>query len=202
MEIHNKKHINIDQLLLYSLSKLINENKQATFENIVVECFKLFPQEFGLKGFTDKYPDSSRIDKTWRRCRTDRKWISGSVAHGFSITPKGTEELEKIMKVLESKGGKDNENNDNVQHGDKRTKSGRIVEHIEKHAAFLKFLKDNKSPNITDHEICDLLFSTLDAFPSTRKKNLIEMKNLVFVYQRKDIINFLNWIEENKKYLF
>lgn len=195
-----KKLLNIDQLLLYSLSKLINENKQAVFENIVVECFKLFPQEFGLKGFIDKYPDSSRVDKSWRRCRTDRKWISGSVAHGFIITSLGVKETEKIEKILGNKNLFDKKID--VQYGDKRTKSGRIVEYIEKHKSFIKYKKNSQNFDITDYETCELLFCTLDSFPETRRKNINEIKRLVSVYKRYDILKFLEWVEDNKKHLF
>lgn len=192
--------LNIDQLLLFSLSELINKGRQTTFENLVVESFKLFPNEFGLKGFITKYPDSARINKTWLRCRTDRKWISGSVAHGFVTTPLGEKELYKIKKKIKGKTRiyKDYQ----IQHGDKRTKSGRIIEHIEKHNSFVKYIKNKKSPNISDYEVCDLIFCTLDSFPETRRKNLDEIKKLVEVYKRKDILNFLEWIEKNKRHLF
>lgn len=195
-----QKKLNIDQLLLFSLFKLVNEGKQTTFENLVAECFKLFPNDFGLKGFTKKYPDSSRVDKTWRRCRTDRKWISGSVAHGFTITSLGRKELDKINKIL--KGKINIYRGYRTQYGDKRTKSGRIIERIEKHKTFIKYKKSKKKVDISDYEVCDLLFCTLDSFPETKKRNLNEMKNLVEVYERKDIMKFLEWIEESKKHLF
>ncbi len=197
------KKLNIDQLLLFSLFKIISEKKQTTFENLVVKCFELFPNEFGLKGFIKKYPDSSRIDKTWRRCRTDRKWVSGSVAHGFMITPLGMKELGRIKRFL--KGEICINKSYVIQHGDKRTKSGRIIEHIEKHKLFVDYIKNKKNKkrfNLSDYDVCNFLFCTLDSFPETRRKNLEEMKGLVVVYRRKDILDFLNYVEENKKHLF
>lgn len=199
MVIREKK-MNIDQLLLFSLSELIKNSRQATFENLVAECFRLFPNEFSLKGFINKYPDSSRVDKSWRRCRTDKRWISGSVAHGFSITPLGEKEVTKIKKGL--KGGAIQQKDEQLQRGDKRTKSGRIIERIERHEAFIKYTKDKKSSIISDYEVCDLIFCTLDSFPETRRKNINEIKNLVKVYKRNDISNFLEWIETHKKHLF
>lgn len=196
----NKKKINIDQLLLFSLSELITDSRQTTFENLVAECFRLFPDEFSLKGFINKYPDSSRVDKSWRRCRTDKKWISGSVAHGFSITPLGEKEVAKIKKSF--KGGIIRQKDEQLQRGDKRTKSGRIIERIEKHEAFIKYTKNKKASIISDYEVCDLIFCTLDSFPETRRKNINEIKNLVKVYKRDDISDFLEWIEMNKRHLF
>lgn len=193
-----KQKLNIDQLLLSSLYSLINKKISTTFENLVAESYQLFPKEFGLKGYIEKYPDSSRIDKCWRRCRTDRRWISGSVAHGFSITSHGIEELKKINRVLNIK----EQNYDEVQHGDKRTKSGRIIDRIEKHSSFINYRKYGDKAEISDYEICDLLFTTLDSFPETRRKNINEMKSLVITYKRIDILNFLEWIEESKNYLF
>ena len=191
--------LNIDQLLLYSLSQLIEKGEQSTFENLVVSCFKLFPQEFSLKGFINKYPDSSRIDKTWRRCRTDRDCIAGSVGHGFIITTEGNKELINIEKQL--KNNFKLQKNEKLQKGDKRTKSGRIVEHIEKHPSYLIFQKNKDNASITDYLICDLLFSTLDSFPESRKKNLLEMKKFISVYKRNDLLKFLEWIENSKKHL-
>src|SRR4030042_4195057 len=196
--MQKEKQFNIDQLLLYALSKLIDEKKPSTFENLVVFCYKLFPQAFGLKGYVKKFPDSSRVDKTWRRCRTDRGWVSGSVGHGFAITSEGGKELTSMA----DKGKKSRYIETKIQAGDKRTKSGRVISHIEKHQSFLNYKKNKRVPDISDYLVCDLLYSTLDSFPASRKKSLYEMKKLVAVYKRKDISNFLEWVENNKKHLF
>lgn len=37
--------------------------KLCAYEDIVVRAWELFPQEFGLRGYDDKYPDSSDLHK-------------------------------------------------------------------------------------------------------------------------------------------
>ncbi len=35
----------------------------VAYEDVVVAAWKLFPQEFGLRGYTEKYPDSSELHR-------------------------------------------------------------------------------------------------------------------------------------------
>ena len=37
--------------------------RQVTYEDVVVTAWGLFPQEFGLRGYVDKYPDSSELHR-------------------------------------------------------------------------------------------------------------------------------------------
>lgn len=188
---------NIDELLLLALWELKKDQKITTFENLVVKAFQLFPSEFGLRGYENKYPDAARINKAWLRCRTDRGWISGSVAHGFDITEKGMRAL-KEAKLLNRRNDR---NRQRVLSGERRTKGGRILNHIEKHPAFQKY-QAREIQTITDYEICDLLFSTLDALPVVRHQNLSIMIELVKDYHRTDIERFLKWLLKMHPTLF
>lgn len=189
---------NIDELLVYSLWRLEQEGEETTFEKLVVRSFQLFPEHFGLQGFESQYPDASRINKTWLRCRSDRNWIAGSTAHGFRLTPSGLGIAEKVDEEISSSSKK----NIQVSAGYKRSKGGRIVLHIEKHLAFKKYINTKKVDDITDFEISDLLFCTLDSFPETRRKNLQEISEYVRELKRTDIELFLKKIREDRPALF
>jgi hypothetical protein len=48
-------------LTIYKVAK--GTTRLCAYEDLVVEAWKLFPQEFGLRGYVDKYPDSSDLHK-------------------------------------------------------------------------------------------------------------------------------------------
>ena len=37
--------------------------RRVAYEDVVVTAWRLFPQEFGLRGYVDKYPDSSELHR-------------------------------------------------------------------------------------------------------------------------------------------
>jgi hypothetical protein len=52
------------QMILLAMRKVAGDaTRLCAYEDIVVEAWKLFPQEFGLRGYADKYPDSSDLHK-------------------------------------------------------------------------------------------------------------------------------------------
>jgi hypothetical protein len=191
--------ISYDDLLIYALYEVINDKQLTTFENLVARCFKLFPERFQLPGYS-QWPDSSLVDKSWLRCRTDKGLIYGSKSKGFTLTPKGLDLAKNIQKKLHKNG--DHALKPAVIKGDLRTRSGRFVKHVEKSSAFQKFVRDKNTSNISEFEFCDLVYSTLDTNPSLRKRNIKELKYHANVYGRVDIIKFLENCEGKfSKYL-
>jgi len=52
------------QMILLAMYKVADgTTRLCAYEDIVVQAWKLFPQEFGLRGYADKYPDSSDLHK-------------------------------------------------------------------------------------------------------------------------------------------
>ncbi len=92
-------NIGLDQLLVYSVYRVISMNEECTFERLVYECFILFPKVFGFIRYPD-WPDSSRINKSWLRCRTDRGWLTGKIKEGFRLTASGENIARKVEQVL------------------------------------------------------------------------------------------------------
>gem|GEM_PF-2738499 len=52
------------QMILLAIYKVARgTTRLCAYEDVVVEAWKLFPQEFGLRGYATKYPDSSDLHK-------------------------------------------------------------------------------------------------------------------------------------------
>ena len=83
-----------------------------------------------------------------------------------------------------------------VLRGDKKTKSGRVVSHIEKSIAFNKYRQHKDVLGITDFEFCDLLYTTLDTKPSLRRRNLAELKSHAEIYDKRHL-SFLKKCEDH-----
>lgn len=181
-----------DDLLIFALFELQKNNVQATFENLVAKSFELFPKRFQLPGY-DQWPDSSLIDKSWLRCRSDKGLINGNKSKGFTLTLKGLSLAKRINQLLHY----DKFQNEEVaRKGDNRTRSGRLVKHIENSLAFQKYINGNSVNSISEFEFCDLLYSTLDTDPVLRNRNFDELIYHAKVYERQDILKFLNNCKE------
>lgn len=187
------KSIPYDDLLIFALYSATQKGLDANFENLVVECYILFPERFGLPGYIDKYPDSAQVEKSWLRCRTDKGLITGNKAQGFELTARGFETVQKTQKKL---GGKSVDTKTLLGiKGDRRTKTGRLVKQLEANKVFKEFLKNGPNTVISDYEFCDLIYSTLDTLPETRRKNLQQLRDAVQDYNRSEMLNFLKFCE-------
>jgi len=187
------KNIPYDDLLIFALYSVIQKNLDSNFENLVVECYTLFPQRFGLPGYIEKYPDSAQVEKSWLRCRTDKGLITGNKAQGFELTARGFETVQKTQKRL---GGKTINTKKLLEiKGDRRTKTGRLVKQLENNKEFKEYVKNGTNATISDYEFCDLIYSTLDTLPETRRKNLQQLKDAIQDYNRDDLLDFLKFCE-------
>ena len=134
--------IGYDDLVTYAVYKLVSADSkrgEATFEDIVAQAFTLFPKRFGLRGYY-QWPDSAIVNKSWLRCRTDKKYITGSVKDGFRLTQRGLEVAENVERKLD---------NNNVQSSrvpkiksELRTRSGRLLRSLEQTSAFPNVWQD------------------------------------------------------------
>lgn len=83
--------------------------KALEYEDIVVKAWELFPEEFGLRKYVRKYPDSSDIHKPLYGPLKNRGFVwSGNKK--FKLTDKGvtySAELEKILKGVDSSAAPD-----------------------------------------------------------------------------------------------
>jgi len=181
--------ITYDDLVTYALSSLINRGRSPTFENLVEETFLLFPSRFHLIGHPE-WPDSALINKSWLRCRSDKNYITGSVAGGFRLTPVGARVAEGIGNRL----GRPTEGGPRVSRktGDTRTKAGRIMKYIEKSNAFRLFKTGNKD-QIGSLDFYEIIFCTPESLPQTKLENFQEVRQYATDYNRDDMVELLNF---------
>lgn len=168
-KVSQYQHIGYDQLVTYCAFILERAGKDVTFEELVKEAFNNFPERFRLMIKDRNWPDAAIINKSWLRARTDKRWIVGSRASGFKVTPAGKKIAEMVAKELNLNiGSKDSSITKNIGN---QTRSTRIIKQVLDSEAFKKYL-NGSSKKITEYEFCDSIFSTLDSPPNVKRKNM------------------------------
>lgn len=183
--------ISQDHLVVTALWFLLQEKRQASFENLVAEAFTSFPERFQLDGYP-QWPNSHVIGKAWVRCRTDKKWMSGSASEGFSLTPLGEQIALQVLSKLEDVAGQKREH---TRKGSRQSISSRVVLRVENSLAFKTF-KNEGVDRVSEYEFCDLLYCTLESTPETFENNFLVVKQEVEAYGRADLSEFLFKLKE------
>jgi len=188
------KKIGYDDLVVFAVYSLTRANKEATFENVVAECFALFPERFALRGYP-QWPDSAIVNKRWVSCRY-RGLLLGSVKDGFRLTPSGNELAVKVDNQL----GKQRPILKRVTK-DLRTRESRFVNAIEASDAYRIYQSKSRGKDITDFDFCAMLMCTLDSEPSVLRRNLEQFIQYCRVMQRPELVDFLLYAGERFKHL-
>lgn len=183
-------HISQDHLVVVALWFVVEEEKQSSFENLVAEAFESFPQRFQLEGYPE-WPNAHVVGKAWVRCRTDKKWITGSAADGFALTPLGEAVAAKTLKELGRKAPADGER----RRGSRQTISARAVLRAEKSAAFRSYQAAGVD-SVSEFDFCDLLYCTLGSPPEVLERNLGVVRQEFDSYGRKDLVTFLDALRQ------
>jgi hypothetical protein len=80
--------------VMFDLSKA--ESKALQYEDIVVEAFKRYPEDFQLRGYP-QYPDSSDIHKPLYKMKRDG--LVRSANKSFMLTPRGIDVAREMAGV-------------------------------------------------------------------------------------------------------
>jgi thermostable 8-oxoguanine DNA glycosylase len=67
-----------------------------------------------------------------------------------------------------------------------------VVKHIEDSLAFNKFQRDGNLNAVTEFDLCDLLYCTVESTAETLENNLGVLVSNVKNFQREDLVPFLN----------
>jgi hypothetical protein len=178
-----------DQLITLSLQLIIQDGKPPSFENVVQEAFANFPERFCFPGHPE-WPHTLVIDRSIRRCATDRqkRWISGRAATGYKLLPAG----ETVAKdTLEKLCGQKPLGKTSVRPA-RPTQSGRVVKHVEESTAFQKYQTQGGAENVTEYDLCDLLYCTIESTPETLQNNLAVLVSNVRDVHREDLLPFFD----------
>lgn len=183
-------NISQDHLVVAALRTLMNDGRQPSFENLVAEAFTLFPERFKLEGYPD-WPNAHVVGKAWVRCRTDKKWLTGSASQGFRLTPLGEQTAEKVLRQL----GIGAPGKTTGRRGSRQTISSRVVLRLESSPAYEKYRAGHVA-EVTEYEFCELLYCTLESTPETFDKNFAVLRQGVDAYGRSDLSNFLDELRD------
>jgi hypothetical protein len=189
------KNVDLDHLMMYVMGQLEQIGADLSYENAVVAAFKIFPRKFSLPGYPE-HPDSNRVEQClWRCAGKTRQWLSGKARQGFIITNRSRlfiKEAEDLLSGILYKKTKATSQT--------RRKESILAEVIAS-SAYKKYLK-GEGDFITEAEFCFLLQGTLDSSKETLKKNFNSLKIFADELVRKDVVEFLDWLEERfKKFL-
>lgn len=177
-----------DHLVTLSLWYLLEDGLEPSFENLVAESFLSFPERFQLEGYPE-WPNANVVAKSWVRCRSDKKWISGATSAGFALTPLGEQIASRTLKELTQGTAEQSVK----KAGSRQTISSRYVLRVEKSPAYQKF-KVGQAQGISEYEFCDLLYTTLESTPETISNNFMQVKQQVESFGRADLVEFLEFL--------
>jgi len=183
--------IAMNELVTYAVFFLTQSSGEISAEDIVAACFKLFPERFHLRGYA-QWPDSTVVNKRWVDCR-DKGFLHGSTAEGFSLTPKGLELAEKTAAILTGKRRHFARPGANKVGGEMRTRAGRFVRALENSDAFKAYASNGEAANIGEFDFRNMLLCTMESSVSTLRSNLDQFKQHASLYQRYDLLKFLDF---------
>ncbi len=183
------RRIALNDLVTYSLYFLSQSGKEIVYEDVVATCYKLFPERFHLRGYAE-WPDSTVVNKRWLDCR-GKGFLQGSTAAGFSLTAKGLELAEKTAAILTGKRRQFAKPGLDKVGGEMRTRAGRFVKSLESSEAFEKFSADGTTAKISEFDFRNMLLCTMETSPATLRNNLEQFRQYASLYQRKDLLEFL-----------
>jgi len=192
--------IALNDLVTFAVYFLSQHGGEINAEDIVAACFKLFPERFQLRGYPE-WPDSTVVNKRWLDCR-DRGLLHGSTAGGFSLTAKGLELAEKVSAILTGMQRQFIKPGLEKVSGEMRTRAGRFVLSLESSEAFQKFLINGPSANISEFDFRNMLLCTMESSATTLRNNLEQFRQYVSLYQRKDLLGFLDFCRDKFTTLF
>ncbi|MDD5606452.1 MAG: hypothetical protein PHN37_01135 [Candidatus Pacebacteria bacterium] len=92
------QNIDINKLILYGLFSLLNKKEKCIFENILQECFLLFPEAFSFSLIL-KWPDARKIDRPLRSLR-QKGIIKKDSNNCFSLSKQGEKEVQELVKIF------------------------------------------------------------------------------------------------------
>jgi hypothetical protein len=95
-EFYSYKSVN--HLILFAIYSVCAKKPKCTFEELIKECFTLFPKTFSMSKYP-KWPDSRKLDRPLRSLRKD-KLIIGNPQTTFSLTKTGKKIAEGVAETF------------------------------------------------------------------------------------------------------
>ena len=191
--------VGYDELVVVAAVLLEQSGKEITFENLVAICFECFPKRFALRGYP-QWPDASVVNKSWLRCRSDKKYLTGSVKDAFRLTARGMEIASSTHKTL--RGAPAFRKALRGKLTEKKTREGRFLRSLEESRAYRMFQHRASFAEVTDFDVSDMLLCTTESLPLARNASLDAFRGAARTYGRADILIFLEDVRKTYPHLF
>lgn len=181
----------IDDLVIYAVQRIVGCGEDCTFERLVCQCFELFPEKFSFRRYP-YWPDATRVNKSWLRCRTDKGWITGNVKTGFRLTSAGEVVASKVGKALSLREVP--RATPTAEQGRERWES--ILQFVRQSEAFSRFKGAPSNFTMEEGEFRSLLSCTLETPVRVLRQNLKQVREAARVYHDSEISAFLRSCEK------
>src|SRR3990167_8914806 len=186
---NNYSIIGTDNLMVFAIQSITNNNEAATFERIVKECFSLFPKSFCLFRYPE-WPDSNKVDRPLRKLR-EKGYITGNPQLGFLLTPFG----ERLARKIDDKLNRKVRSSDAIKQslkGHERL----LIKYIKDSKLFRRYTTDKQNFIIDEIELRGFLQTTLEASPRILGQKLAYFINIAKDCNTVDIFEFLESLDE------
>jgi len=198
--------VTLIDLVIYSIYSLRQQGDEINSEDVISACFALFPKRFSLRKYP-QWPDSAVVSRRWSDCKS-KGYLRGSAAKGFTLTAKGIRRAEKVGKSL-GRVGKSALPAPRLKtkkpafpaqtiHPELKARARKYIRSIEASDAYKQH---GKRMSLNEFDFRSLLLCTMESPPATLARNMEQFKEYVGMYDRKDLLTFLEFCEEKFSYL-
>ena len=192
--------ITLNDLMVYAMYHLHRQALEITSEDVVSACFMLFPKRFSLQKYP-QWPDSAVVSRRWSDCKR-QGYLRGNAVSGFQITAKGLKRAASVEKLL-GKVEKSRLRLPKVQahrpaiptqtiHPELKTRARKYIRSIEGSEAYRRY---RKKLSLNEFDFRSLLLCTMESPQTTLARNLGQFKEYVRIYDRSDLVTFLEFCE-------
>lgn len=184
----------LNDLVIYSIYTLhgrkLETPAEIPAEDVISACFILFPKRFSLQKYP-QWPDSSVVRRRWSDCKS-KGYLRGSAVKGFKLTAKGIRRAEKLEKSLGRVNVQSARTAQRTIHNELKSRARKYVRAIERSEAYARY---KKRLELNEFDFRSLLFCTMESPSSTLSRNLEQFKDYVNIFERKDLLTFLEFSE-------
>ena len=155
----------LSKLTLVGITKLNDSQIEASYDNITVVLFKLFPESFSLITFPE-YPDTLRVNRALTSHCITAGYIDGNQKkNNYVLTGKGRQIVDDLLDRLET-----NSNSKSKESDKRRNKYIKLVKAVTETSGFKNF-RAGKFEEIKKFDLCECLHCTINADENHLRQN-------------------------------
>jgi len=197
--------IGLNDLLACAVSRLNALGHRATFENIVVCAYKLFPSKFSLISYPE-FPDAARVNRVILHLGPKYVgWLVGKNKMGYALNQRGIEAAQRTLTNLRSESSiseKEKSSKQLVQDNIAgrtvpETRLNRIKE-TNSYKSWIKGLTSQISDEVLMWDTLQLFITADDLTKAEVYGGLVQIARN---HDDREVLQFLLWIKKQRPYL-